>query len=75
MNANPPLISIVVLNWNGMQVVERCLQSLQQQTYQALEIIVVDNASSDESVDLVRKKYLNIKLIVNERNLGFGGIM
>jgi GT2 family glycosyltransferase len=73
MDAHSPLISVVVLNWNGRQVVGRCLQSLQGQTYQPLEIIVVDNASMDESVDLVRKKFPNVKLILNERNLGFGG--
>ena len=73
MNSNPLLISVVVLNWNGKEVVEKCLQSLQGQTYQPLEIIVVDNASTDDSMDLVRKKFLNVKLILNERNLGFGG--
>jgi GT2 family glycosyltransferase len=73
MDAYFPLVSVVVLNWNGREVVERCLRSLQGQTYQPLEIIVVDNASTDDSADLVRKKFSNVKLIVNEKNLGFGG--
>jgi len=73
MDAHLPLISVVILNWNGREVVERCLQSLEGQTYQPLEIIVVDNASTDDSVKLVREKFLNVKLILNERNLGFGG--
>ena len=73
MDAHFPLVSVVVLNWNGREVVERCLQSLQGQTYQPLEIIVVDNASTDDSADLVRKRFSNVKMIVNERNLGFGG--
>jgi GT2 family glycosyltransferase len=68
-----PLISVVVLNWNGGRIVEECLISLQVQTYRPLEIIVVDNASTDGSVDLVEKRFPDIKLIVNERNLGFGG--
>ncbi len=67
------LISVVVLNWNGSQVIEKCLTSVQGQTYHPLEIILVDNASTDGSVKLIKNHYPNIKLIVNERNLGFGG--
>lgn len=72
MNSNFSLISIIVLNWNGGQVLGKCLQSLQEQAYHPLEIIVVDNASTDNSSDLV-KKFPGVKLIVNDRNLGFGG--
>ena len=68
-----PLISVVVLNWNGSRVVEECLKSLQAQTYNPLEIIVVDNASTDGSADLIRRRFPDVNLIVNERNLGFGG--
>lgn len=67
------LVSVVVLNWNGSQVVERCLHSLHEQTYHPLEVIVVDNASTDGSEDLVKKKFPWVKLIVNDKNLGFGG--
>jgi GT2 family glycosyltransferase len=67
------LISIVVLNWNGKQVIEKCLTSIQGQTYHPLEIILVDNASTDGSVELIKKNFSNIKLIVNETNLGFAG--
>jgi GT2 family glycosyltransferase len=67
------LISVVVLNWNGMTVLDRCLGSLEHQTYSSLEIIVVDNASTDGSAEWVRAKFPNVRLIVNERNLGFGG--
>ena len=67
------LISVVILNWNGEQILENCLLSLQGQTYRPLEIIVVDNASTDNSVSLVKAKFPHVRLIVNERNLGFGG--
>jgi GT2 family glycosyltransferase len=67
------LISVVLLNWNGANVLEKCLDSLRNQTYRPLEIIVVDNASTDGSVELVRRGFPDVKLIVNERNLGFGG--
>jgi GT2 family glycosyltransferase len=67
------LISVVVLNWNGAQVVGQCLQSLHEQTYRSLEVIVVDNASTDGSAEMVRQKYPWVNLVVNEKNLGFGG--
>jgi GT2 family glycosyltransferase len=70
---NPPLVSVVVLNWNGSQVVDQCLRSLHQQTYRNLEIILVDNASTDGSMEGVRDRFPDVKLIVNERNLGFAG--
>ena len=68
-----PLVSVVLLNWNGQQVVEKCLKSLQKQTYSPLEVIVVDNASTDGSAELVKKGFPEVKLIVNKTNLGFGG--
>jgi GT2 family glycosyltransferase len=68
-----PLISVVVLNWNGINVLEQCLGSLRTQTYTPLEIIVADNGSTDGSVEFVRTKFPNVKLIVNEKNFGFGG--
>jgi GT2 family glycosyltransferase len=67
------LISVVVLNWNGSQVLDQCLKSLYDQTYRPLEILVVDNASTDDSVDLIKKGFPGLKLIVNKQNLGFGG--
>jgi len=73
MKSSSPLISVVVLNWNGQQVVEKCLKSLQEQTYDPLELIVVDNASTDGSAELVKKGFSDVKVIVNKTNLGFGG--
>lgn len=66
------LISVIVLNWNGSQLLDQCLSSLMLQTYSPLEIIVVDNASTDHSIDFIKDKFPGIKLIVNERNLGYG---
>jgi len=73
METESPLISVVVLNWNGNRTIEECLKSLSEQTYHPLEILVVDNASTDGSADLVKVKFPEVKLIVNEKNLGFGG--
>jgi GT2 family glycosyltransferase len=68
-----PLISVVVLNWNGDRIVEECLMSLRTQSYHPVEIIVVDNASTDGSADLIKMRFREVKLIVNDRNLGYGG--
>jgi GT2 family glycosyltransferase len=73
MASSSPLVSVVVLNWNGDRVIEACLRSVQAQTYHPLEVIVVDNASADGSVELIRSQFPKIRLIVNETNLGFGG--
>ncbi len=73
LNDFVPLISVVVLNWNGLPVIESCLESILRQTYQPLEVIVVDNASEDGSPDLIRNRFPLVRLILNEKNLGFGG--
>jgi GT2 family glycosyltransferase len=65
-----PLVSVVVLNWNGEEDLSKCLQSLSRQSYPRYEIIVVDNASTDGSVESA-EKYPQAKIIVNDRNLGF----
>jgi len=68
-----PLISVVVLNWNGIRFLDRCLGSLTAQTYSPTEIVVVDNASTDGSTEFVKKRFPQVRIIVNKRNLGFGG--
>jgi GT2 family glycosyltransferase len=65
-------ISVVITNWNGENLIEKCIKSLKAQTYQPLEIIVVDNASTDSSPYLIRSKFPEVKLIENDKNVGFG---
>ena len=65
-------LSIVVLNWNVRDLLERCLASLRSDCY-ALEIIVVDNASRDDSVAMVHAKYPQVMVIANAENRGFTG--
>lgn len=71
-----PLASIVILMWNSAEFIERCLESLSWQTYGNLEIIVVDNASKDDSVSRAKNSPhspLVKKFIVHEKNLGCAG--
>ncbi|MCX5753933.1 MAG: glycosyltransferase family 2 protein [Candidatus Krumholzibacteria bacterium] len=61
----------IVLNWNGRGVIGPCLASLMRISDPSLEIIVVDNASSDDSAEIVRRDAPEAELIVNDRNLLF----
>ncbi len=68
-----PKVSIILLNWNSGEFIEACIESLQRLTYLNYEIIVVDNASSDGSDDILKVRYPNIVLLENTVNLGFAG--
>ena len=65
------MISVVVLNFNGKRFLDDCLSSLAKQTYRNFEVIVVDNASSDGSVEYLESHYPWVKLAKNSENLGF----
>ena len=68
----PLLVSVIVPNWNGRHFLQPCLDSLLAQTMTRHEMIVVDNGSTDGSVELLRTHYAGkIVLIENDRNLGF----
>lgn len=71
MPSNKPLISIIILNWNGKKYLKDCFDSLESQTYPNFEIILVDNGSEDGSVKFVRENFPQIKIIGNKKNLGF----
>jgi GT2 family glycosyltransferase len=64
-----PLVSFIVGNYNGERVIGECLEAILAQAAVPLEIIVVDDASRDASVEAVRR-YPSVKLLVNEGNLG-----
>ena len=67
------LISIVVLNYNAGELLLNCINSLMKSTYQNIEILVVDNISSDDSHTKCKKQFPDIKLIQNRKNLGYCG--
>lgn len=66
-----PTISVVIANWNGAAVLPRCLDALAAQTCRDFEVIVVDDASSDQSVDGVTSRCPNARVIKLEHNVGF----
>lgn len=68
-----PLISTIILNWNGKEYLYPCLQSVKGQTYPNIEMILVDNASTDGSVDDIKNLFPDVRLIINPKNMGYGG--
>lgn len=72
-----PVVSIIIVNWNGMQFLQDCFYSLKTQTFNDFEIIFVDNASSDDSIPLAKRLAsgtgLPVKIIELPTNTGFTG--
>ena len=65
------MISIVIVNWNGMNFIGKCLDGIRAQTRRDFSIIMVDNASQDGSLEFVQKNYPEVKILVQSENKGF----
>jgi GT2 family glycosyltransferase len=70
--AQLPRVSILIVNFNGARWLPACLQSLRRIEFPSFEVVVVDNASADDSLEVLQS-YPEVKLIRSERNLGFAG--
>ena len=68
-----PLVSIIVVNWNGRFLLQECLDAILRQTYSHYEIVLVDNDSHDDSVCFVQDRYPQVKIIALQENTGFTG--
>jgi GT2 family glycosyltransferase len=66
-----PLVSILLVNWNGKAFLGDCLTSLTYQTYRNFEIFVIDNDSTDGSVEYIEKNFPSVRAIRNAQNEGF----
>ena len=64
-------ITVVIPNFNGIQYVERCLDSLKRQTFSEFDVIFVDNGSVDGSRELTEEKYPWVRVIALAENTGF----
>jgi GT2 family glycosyltransferase len=73
MGTNRPLISVVIVNWNGMAFLHDCLSSLSSQSYPNYEIVFVDNASTDGSVEYVKRNFPKVRVFKLNQNLEFAG--
>ena len=68
-----PKVAVVILNWNGVQHLREFLPSVLLSTYPHLEIIVADNASTDESVNWLRQNHPSVQVMTSEKNFGYAG--
>lgn len=68
-----PRVAVVILNWNGKVLLEQFLPSLGRSSYPNLELVVVDNGSTDYSVSFLQQQYPQIKTIILSENLGYAG--
>jgi len=64
-------VSFIIVNWNGEKTIAECLDSVYSQTYKNYEVILLDNHSSDQSLEIIKKNYHVDKLIAFEKNYGF----
>lgn len=74
--ASHPLVAVIVLNWNGKQDTLECLRSLEHNTYAPVRTYVVDNGSSDGSIEELRRAFPpsdRLFYLANECNLGYAG--
>jgi GT2 family glycosyltransferase len=67
------MISVIIVNFNGRHFLDECLSALLVQSSKEFETILVDNASTDGSIEHVRDNYRWVRLIENKKNLGFAG--
>jgi GT2 family glycosyltransferase len=71
--ADRPQASVVIPNWNGAHHLPVCLGALRAQTYPHVEVVLVDNGSTDGSQALVTEQYPEVRLLALDRNLGLTG--
>jgi GT2 family glycosyltransferase len=68
-----PWVSIIVVNWNGEELLKDCLKSLSRQSHTNRKIILIDNASTDGSVSFVRESFPEVEVVELAENKGFAG--
>lgn len=74
MPADPPLFSVIILNWNGRHLLEECLDTVLSQSIRDFESIIVDNGSTDGSVLWLKERWReDISIVALPSNLGFAG--
>jgi GT2 family glycosyltransferase len=70
-----PFVSVIIVNYNGRKFLYECIKSLHAQSYTDFEIMVVDNDSADDSIEVLDSEFPKIRVIRNHTNLGYAGGM
>lgn len=65
------MLSVIIPNWNGLRLLPTCLTAMRQQTLQNFETIVVDDGSSDGSLEFLAREFPEVRVIPQEKNGGF----
>jgi GT2 family glycosyltransferase len=66
-----PKVSVIIINYNGKELLEKCLESLFKVEYDNFEVVIVDNNSSDDTIDFLTKNYPSVIIIKLDSNKGF----
>lgn len=66
-----PSVHIIVLNWNGKEVIEDCLSSINKIKYDNYKVLIVDNNSTDDSVEIINQKFPQFDILRFDTNYGF----
>ncbi len=66
-----PLVTVIVLNWNGKELLKDCLESLEKVEYPDYNVLVVDNGSNDGSVSYVQTEFPDVELLILDQNYGY----
>lgn len=68
-----PRVAVIIPNWNGAAYLPTCLDSLRRQTYRDFETLLVDNASTDASLEILQRDYPEVRLVLLSKNTGLTG--
>ncbi|MBI5076799.1 glycosyltransferase family 2 protein, partial [Candidatus Falkowbacteria bacterium] len=66
-----PRVSINLVTWNGERYIENCLRSVLNQTFRDFSIIIIDNGSTDQTLELISERFPHLNVIKHKENLGF----
>ena len=68
-----PKVYVLTLNWNGKSLLDDCLTSYLENDYANFEVVMIDNGSTDDSVEYVKQNFPEVIILQNEKNLGYSG--
>ena len=66
-----PFVSIIIVNYNGAKYLHECLNSIKKIEYRSYEVIIIDNASSDDSIPIIKNEFPWVRMVKLSNNFGF----